>query len=273
MTCRSRLVAGTIRERRSIMAESVNSGKGRITRAAGALMVVAGLAIAAWFAAPYIAELFASDYSGYVLDDQLDDGGFPVIDWDGLLAVNSDVIGWVRIEGTLIDYPVVQASPDDPQFYLTHGLDGSWNGHGVPYIDCDCPGVSAQNIIVYGHNMIDGSMFAAIASYTQQDFLDSHRQVLFMTPQHNFRLEAVCASEVSAWESHPRISFNSTDEISSYLAEQASVSAAAGRVPSSAGRIFELVCCSYGTSNGRTTLFCVEPEDALTSYEGGYYGG
>ena len=59
-------------------------------------------------------------------------------------------------------------------------------------------------MLTYGHNMIDGSMYSAFAGFTDQEFFDGHREILFLTPEHNYRLEAVAAREVSAYDDHPR---------------------------------------------------------------------
>ena len=240
-------------------------------KAAGAALVLAGAAIAAALLAPYLAELAGSDYSGYVYADALDDGGFPAVDWYALLAENPDVIGWVRVEGTPIDYPVVQARRDDPQRYLSCALDGSWNGHGCPYVDADCDGVRGPCVLTYGHNMIDGSMYSAFSGYTDQDYFDAHREILFMTPEHNFRLDAVAASEVSAWDHHPQVEFDGADDLTAHLAGEAARAQATGRVPDSCAQVFEFVCCSYGISNGRTIVYAVEPGSEDTVYERGYF--
>lgn len=246
---------------------------GRKRRIAGAALVAAGVAVAVAVLVPYAAELVGTDYSEYVYDDVLDDGGFPAVDWDALLAANPDVVGWVRAEGTPIDYPVVQARSDDPQRYLNHALDGSWSGHGTPYVAAGCDGADAALVLTYGHNMIDGSMYSAFAGYTDQGFFDAHREVLFLTPGHNFRLDAVAALEVSAWDHHPRTAFADAGELAGYLAGEAAHAAATGHVPDAVEQVFEFVCCSYGASNGRTLVYAVEPDAGGTVYGKGYFDG
>lgn len=243
----------------------------RKERIAGAVLIAAGVAVAASLLAPYAGELAGSDYSGYVYGDVADDGGFPAVDWDALLAENPDVVGWVHVEGTPVDYPVVQARAEDPQRYLNCALDGSWNGHGIPYVDAGCDGTGSPVVLTYGHNMVDGSMYSAFAGYTDQGYFDSHREILFMTPAHNFRLEAVAAREVSAWEDHPQTDFASPAELTEHVKALASDAQAAGRVPDGAAQVFEFVCCSYGRDNGRTVVYAVEPGARETVYEEGYF--
>ena len=243
----------------------------RMARMAGVALIAAGIAVAASLLAPYAGELAGSDYSEFVFgdsghEDAVDDRGFPEIDWGALLAENPDVVGWVRVEGTPINYPVVQARADDPQRYLGCALDGTPNGHGCPYVDAGCDGADSQVVLSYGHNMIDGSMYSAFASYTDQGFFDDHREILFMTPEHDFRLEAVAAREVSAWDDHPETAFASPAELSARVKDLAAGAQAAGRVPDRATQVFEFVCCSYGRDNGRTVVYAVEPESRETVY-------
>lgn len=96
--------------------------------------------------------------------------------WEGyklLHEQNPDFIGWLQIEGSPINYPVMQ-SLARPDYYLTHGFDGKKNRYGVPYVaescdlEADCP-----NIIIYGHHMKDGSMFAGLMEYVDQKILRS----------------------------------------------------------------------------------------------------
>ncbi|MBQ9041404.1 MAG: class B sortase [Eggerthellaceae bacterium] len=225
----------------------------------GAALAAAGVALAASILAPYASEVAGTDYSEYVYSNVVDDGGFPEIDWEALLSENPDVVGWVHVEGTPIDYPVVQARADDPQRYLSCSLDGSWNGHGAPYVDADCDGANSPVVLTYGHNMIDGSMYSAFAGFTDQEFFDEHREILFLTPEHNYRLEAVAAREVSAYDEQPKTEFASPAELTAYVKGIAASAQATGRMPDRIAQLFEFVCCSYGQDNGRTVVYSVEP--------------
>lgn len=86
--------------------------------------------------------------------------------------VNSGVVGWVRIPGTSIDYPIAQS--EDNAFYLTHGFDGQENGKlGCPFLDYRCDAdFSGFNSIVYAHHLKRGRMFADIARFKDSSFMD-----------------------------------------------------------------------------------------------------
>ena len=237
----------------------------------GTALAAAGVALAASILVPYASEVAGTDYSEYVYSDVVDDGGFPEIDWAALLSENPDVVGWVHVEDTPIDYPVVQARADDPQRYLSSALDGSWNGHGTPYVDADCDGVNSPVVLTYGHNMIDGSMYSAFAGFTDQEFFNGHREILFLTPGRNYRLEAVTAREVSAYDEQPKTDFASPAELSAHVKCIAGSAQATGRMPDRIAQVFEFVCCSYGQDNGRTVVYAVEPGSNRTVYEEGLF--
>ena len=98
-----------------------------------------------------------------------------------LYLENSDMVGWIRIDGTDIDYPVVQRV-DEPNYYLKHDFAGRYTDYGCPFMQADCDALApSDNLIIYGHNMKDGSMFADLAKYGSKDFWQSHKTVWFDT--------------------------------------------------------------------------------------------
>ena len=96
-----------------------------------------------------------------------------------LIAENSDCIGWLSIDGTNISYPVMH-TPSDPQKYLRRNFYGKYSQSGVPFLDGRCDFRSA-NLIIYGHNMKNGTMFSDLKKYVDRDFLNAHRIAKFET--------------------------------------------------------------------------------------------
>ncbi|MBO4888211.1 MAG: class B sortase [Firmicutes bacterium] len=89
-------------------------------------------------------------------------------------------VGWLRIDGTAINYPVMQ-SKDDPEFYLHHAISGEYSYPGVPFLDARCDiGVSNQ-LIIYGHNMRNGTMFHDLRYYSSYSYWQSHRYICLDT--------------------------------------------------------------------------------------------
>lgn len=92
---------------------------------------------------------------------------------------NSDAIGWISIPDTKIDYPVMY-TPDDPEYYLRRNFDKEWEISGTPFVGEGCqPG--SDNLIIYGHHMKSGIMFADLGKYEDPSFYQEHKYVDFET--------------------------------------------------------------------------------------------
>lgn len=96
-----------------------------------------------------------------------------------LIATNTDCIGWLSIDGTNISYPVMHTS-SDPQKYLRRNFYGKYSQSGVPFLDGRCD-LQSSNLIIYGHNMRNGTMFSDLKKFLNTDFLNAHRTVKFET--------------------------------------------------------------------------------------------
>lgn len=96
-----------------------------------------------------------------------------------LIAVNGDCIGWLSIDGTSISYPVMY-TPSEPQKYLRRSFYGQYSQSGVPFLDGRCD-LQSSNLIIYGHNMRNGTMFSDLKRYVDRNFLNAHRTVKFET--------------------------------------------------------------------------------------------
>ena len=94
-----------------------------------------------------------------------------------LIAENSACIGWLTIDGTNISYPVMY-TPSEPQKYLRRSFYGQYSQSGVPFLDGRCD-LQSTNLIIYGHNMKNGTMFSDLKKYVDRDFLNAHRTVKF----------------------------------------------------------------------------------------------
>ena len=122
-----------------------------------------------------------------------------------LIAENADCIGWLSIDGTNISYPVMH-TPSDPQKYLRRNFYGKYSQSGVPFLDGRCD-IQSTNLIIYGHNMKNGTMFADLKKYVDKDFLSAHRTVKFETADgvQTFTVTEVLKTNISS-EWYNRIS-------------------------------------------------------------------
>ena len=101
--------------------------------------------------------------------------------YGALKEENSDFAGWISIDGTAIDYPVMQ-TPEDGSYYLKREFQKRRSLCGVPFADTACDLSSPDsNVILYGHNMKDGTMFSALLGYESPDFFAQHPTIRFDT--------------------------------------------------------------------------------------------
>ena len=96
-----------------------------------------------------------------------------------LFEKNSECIGWIYIEGTNVNYPVMH-TPDNPQKYLRKNFDGEYSQSGVPFLDARCS-ADGGTAIVYGHNMKNGTQFSDLKKYLDADFRNTHLTIEFQT--------------------------------------------------------------------------------------------
>lgn len=170
------------------------------------------------------------------------------IDWDSL---PDEVIAWVEVPGTNIDEPIVQATPDAPSTYLYRDALGQ-GAYGTPYIDCECS-IDSRFVMVYGHHMSDGSVFADFASFIDEDFAREHNRIIvYERSGETLELEACAADIVDA--SQESLVINQDVNFES-LFESANLGLSH---PSESNRLFAFVTCSYQTQNSRTVVYATE---------------
>lgn len=183
------------------------------------------------------------------------------IDWAGLLSENPAVVGWVELPGTRVDYPIVQASTDDPQHYLYYDIDGARSFYGCPYVDSGClatGGIDSPFVVVYGHHLVNGEMFSDFAKMTDQGYPEAHPAVLIDTPRGRRTLRVLGARAIDADEEGIRIGFATVPEAAAYAASELEGADSLLSPPSGGGRVWLFVTCSYQTDNSRTLVFAEE---------------
>ena len=120
------------------------------------------------------------------------------IDFDSLHAVNEDVAGWIWMEDTVVNYPVMHSKKNNDE-YLYTTYDGKQNSSGSIFADYrNGAGFVDDNTVLYGHNMKNGSMFAFLAKMRGQEYYDAHREFYILTPEGNRRYEIISVFQVDA---------------------------------------------------------------------------
>lgn len=204
----------------------------------------------------------------------VDDSGStpPVVDWAALKAVNPDVVGWIQIPGTVVNYPVYQGSDNDE--YLHTNAEGDYSIGGQIFLDSSntAPGMLDQQTIVYGHHLYNGAMFKAVADMENQGMFDSVDTVWYVTEQATYELRPLFAYKTDGEDENVRIfQWGSVDELHSYLASLASGASAKASdtdaLIAGAEQVLSLCTCSYtANETGRVILVCVpkaQPDGAV----------
>jgi len=103
------------------------------------------------------------------------------IDWNKLKEINPDIIGWLVVPDTNIDYPILKTGDD--LYYLTHTYEKEYNKNGSIIITSENAGLFEDSEInIYGHNMRNGNMFSILKNYMDKDFFESHQRLYIYTP-------------------------------------------------------------------------------------------
>ena len=111
------------------------------------------------------------------------DTGLPEIDFAALKAANSEVVGWIYIPDTNVNYPVVQSKTSD-YYYLTIDYKQRWSVSGSIYLSTYCASdFSDVESLIYGHNMHNGEMFGKLKKFTDPQYLEAHRDLYILLPE------------------------------------------------------------------------------------------
>lgn len=173
------------------------------------------------------------------------------LDFDALRVSFPDIVGWISIEGTAIDYPVVQGVDND--FYLTHLPDKNKNSAGSIMMDVACdPAFGCAVTILHGHHMRSGAMFGDLDLYLEDGYYEEHPTMLLKTPDGNFNVEIFAATIVNGREYGYLTSFRSEEEFDDFMTELREGSAFESDVEVSFGdRMLMLSTCEYTYDDAR----------------------
>lgn len=134
-----------------------------------------------------------------------------------LLEENEDVVGWITVEGTQIDYPIVQA--EDNFHYLTRNFYHEESRAGSIYLDYrnDIRLENDKNVVLYGHRMRDGSMFENITKFLDEDFFNTHRKIEFDTLYDSYEAEVFAVYQTLTTFNYIQTHFDTKDEFRELL--------------------------------------------------------
>lgn len=173
------------------------------------------------------------------------------VDFEALLAVNSDAAAWLYCPDTVIDYPVMQA--DDYDWYLHHLPNGAYNTNGTLFLDYNASADFSDRLnVIYGHNMKSGRMFGSLTEYKVQKYYEEHPYLYLYTPDNgNYRIDLLYGCVVGAGEWRKR-GFVYEENLSSLLEYAAHNSTFVSNVEyTGEDRFIVLSTCSYEFDDAR----------------------
>lgn len=179
-------------------------------------------------------------------------------EYKNLLNKNKKLIGWLKIDDTNIDYPVMQTT--DNVYYLEHNLNQEYDKNGSIFMDKDCNVLKpSTNYIIYGHHMKSGNMFGKLDLYEDEDYCREHPYIQFDTIYEKGTYEVmyvfrsrVYSEEEIVFKYYQFIDANSEQEFNSYMSEMESMSLYDTGVRAEYGdQLLTLSTCDYQEKNGR----------------------
>lgn len=179
-----------------------------------------------------------------------------------LFNKNRDMVGWISIEDTHINYPVMQ-SVNEPNFYLKHGFNKQYSRYGCPYVQENCDMLApSDNIIIYGHHMNDGAMFAELEKFKKESFWENHKIINFDTLTEQGKYEIISVFKTVAYtdsnDAFPYYQFvnaEKPEDFKAYVDKCKALSLYDTRVSAEYGdKLITLSTCEYSRKNGRLVV-------------------
>ena len=172
---------------------------------------------------------------------------------------NNEIIGWIEIENTDINYPVLQAKDND--FYMNHNYKGEFSSAGAIFLDKNYDwNIPSSNLLIYGHNMKNSTMFQNLLNYNSFDFYSEHPIIKFTTTQEDSEYEIVGAfyskvyfkTDTNVFKYYNFINAQNEEEYNSFIQNVKNASLYDTGIDAKYGdQLITLSTCSYHTADGR----------------------
>lgn len=181
-------------------------------------------------------------------------------EFEALYKINPDIVGWISIPDTNVDYPVVQRR-DKTDYYLYRDFYGNQVARGCIYVRemCDVFAPS-DNVVIYGHRMQDGSMFADLANYTSKSYWEEHPYIQFDTLRGRHTYQIICVFRTSAtvgegFSYHLFVDAEYDSDLDEFWSScRKTAYYDTGLAPRYGDKLITLSTCEYSLTNGRLVV-------------------
>ncbi|WP_268626196.1 class B sortase [Paenibacillus alvei] len=178
-----------------------------------------------------------------------------------LYGRNQDIVGWLKMNDTRIDYPIMQ-NPRDAQFYLNHDFDKKESKNGLPFLDVYSRINSSDILLIHGHHMKSGMMFADLMMYKKESYYKEHATFQFSTlyAKEEYEIFAVILSQVyrksdDVFKYYQIENTGTSAEFNSYIQNIKELALYDTGVTAEYGdKLIVLSTCDYSTDNGRLAV-------------------
>ena len=179
-----------------------------------------------------------------------------------LYRQNNDLVGWICVEDTNINYPVMQ-TVDSPNYYLKRGFDKEYSSYGCPYVQEDCDVLKpSDNLVIYGHHMNDGSMFAGLMKFKDKSFWEKHKTISFDTLTDRQTYEVIAVFKTVVYTDSPEsfkyyqfVNAETAEDFTAYVEKCKELSLYDTDVTAEYGdKLLTLSTCEYSRTNGRLVV-------------------
>ncbi len=178
-----------------------------------------------------------------------------------LFKLNPHLVGWISIEGTNVNYPVVQTTVDNADYYLHRNYYRQYDSHGCIYVREQCDVMKpSDNLTIYGHRMQDHTMFGHLAKYERKDFWQDHQIIQFYTlkARHQYQIVGVFTTTATlgqGFQYHLYEDFANKAQFDKFFQEvQRHALYDTGISASYGDKLITLSTCEYTQENGRLVI-------------------
>jgi sortase B len=194
------------------------------------------------------------------------EGGKVAIDFPSLTKINNDIIAWITVEGTNINYPVVQGK--DNAYYLKHSYNRKPSITGSIFMDYQNKSdFSDSNTLIYGHNMRDGSMFQELEKYNDQEFFIKNKYIKVYTAHGNLVYEVFSAYTAKQADGLYDVGTMNTREMKAYLDKISQLALLKRDIGQKDGlKLLTLVTCDYGYKDARMFVHAKKVEENKSTF-------
>ena len=178
----------------------------------------------------------------------------PYVDFSELNNIFPGVVGWIKLEGSVMDYPVMQYS--DNVRFLTHMPDGRRHRNGSIFLDYrNDNDFSDKSILIFGHETRTGDMFGVLKNYREQAFYEDNPVIHLYTPHEDFTINIFAVHLAHSQRDHPPLDFEDDDDFMNYIEHLKNISFISSDIEvHQDDRIVSLCTCAYDFDDARLII-------------------